>query len=84
MGYKTGIVYYDRQDRAGGEGKLSFMSRIKYAMDAITSFSYKPLRMSFALAGLSSFLALVLGVSTLASHNPTNSVAYGVSAAIFL
>jgi glycosyltransferase involved in cell wall biosynthesis len=84
VGYKTGIVYYDRQDRAGGEGKLSFMSRIKYAMDAITSFSYKPLRMSFALAGLSSFLALVLGVSTLASHNPTNSVAYGVSAAIFL
>lgn len=84
VGYKTGIVYYDRQDRAGGEGKLSFMSRIKYAMDAITSFSYKPLRMSFALAGFSSFLALILAFSTLGSHNPANSVAYGVSAAIFL
>ena len=35
---------YDRQDRLGGEGKLTFLSRIKYAMDAITSFSYKPLR----------------------------------------
>jgi len=23
-------VYYDRQDRIGGEGKLSFVSRIKY------------------------------------------------------
>ena len=31
--------------------KLSFISRIKYAMDAITSFSYKPLRLSFALFG---------------------------------
>ncbi len=50
VGYKTGVVLYDRQDRAGGEGKLSFLSRIKYAMDAITSFSYKPLRLSFGLA----------------------------------
>ncbi len=83
VGYKTGVVYYDRQDRAGGEGKLSFMSRIKYAMDAITSFSYKPLRMSFVLAGFSTFLALILGVSTLGSHS-ANSLAYGVSAAIFL
>jgi glycosyltransferase involved in cell wall biosynthesis len=84
VGYRTGVVYYDRQDRAGGEGKLSFMSRIKYAMDAITSFSYKPLRMSFVLAGFSTFLALILGVSALVSHNGTSSVAYGVSAAIFL
>src|SRR6202041_474071 len=53
VGYKTGVVYYDRQDRAGGEGKLTFLSRIKYAMDAITSFSYKPLRLSFVLAGFS-------------------------------
>src|SRR6201998_3211507 len=52
VGYKNTIVYYDRQDRAGGDGKLSFLSRIKYAMDAITSFSYKPLRLSFALCGL--------------------------------
>src|SRR3984885_7310258 len=74
VGYKTGVVYYDRQDRAGGEGKLSFMSRIKYAMDAITSFSYKPLRMSFVLAGLSTLMAGILGVSTVASHNPTNSL----------
>ena len=84
VGYRTGVVYYDRQDRAGGEGKLSFMSRIKYAMDAITSFSYKPLRMSFVLAGFSTFLAFILGISTLVSHSPTNSLAYGVSAAIFL
>src|SRR5262249_43289174 len=53
VGYHTVAVYYDRQDRVGGEGKLSFLSRIKYAMDAITSFSYKPLRLSFALAGVS-------------------------------
>jgi len=66
VGYRNTVVYYDRQDRAAGEGKLSFMSRIKYAMDAITSFSYKPLRLSFALfcfstcvAGLMAFFMLL-------------------------
>ena len=33
VGYSNAVVYYDRQDRAAGEGKLSFISRIKYAMD---------------------------------------------------
>ena len=67
IGYPTAIVYYDRKDRAAGEGKLSFVSRIKYALDAITSFSYKPLRLSFALGipamALAIVLAIVLGLS---------------------
>jgi dolichol-phosphate mannosyltransferase len=49
-------------------------------MDAITSFSYKPLRLSFVLAGFSMFLAAILGVSSIFS----NSLGYGVTAAIFL
>jgi glycosyltransferase involved in cell wall biosynthesis len=82
VGYRTAIVYYDRQDRVGGEGKLSFLSRIKYAMDAITSFSYKPLRLSFVLAGMGLSMAAVLAVLALASD--TNSMAYGLFAVIFL
>ena len=66
IGYPTAIVLYDRKDRAKGEGKLSFVSRIKYALDAITSFSYKPLRLSFALSipamCLSLLAAIVLGL----------------------
>jgi polyisoprenyl-phosphate glycosyltransferase len=84
VGYKTGVVFYDRQDRAGGEGKLTFLSRIKYAMDAITSFSYKPLRLSFALAGFSISLAAILAVSAIVSSSPVNPLGYGVAAAIFL
>jgi dolichol-phosphate mannosyltransferase len=74
-------VYYDRQDRVGGEGKLSFISRIKYAMDAITSFSYKPLRLSFVLAGIGVFIAAVMGVLALLSD--TNAMGYGLFAVIF-
>jgi polyisoprenyl-phosphate glycosyltransferase len=80
VGYNTAVVLYDRQDRAGGEGKLTFLSRIKYAMDAITSFSYKPLRLSFVLAGFSMSLAVILAVSSIFSNGP----GYGITAAIFL
>jgi len=83
VGYKTDVVYYDRQDRLGGEGKLSFVSRIKYAMDAITSFSYKPLRLSFVLAGLSVSMAAILAVSGLLSNGPMSPLGFGMAAAIF-
>lgn len=84
VGYRTGVVLYDRQDRAGGEGKLTFLSRIKYAMDAITSFSYKPLRFSFALSGVTVLLAAVFAVSAFFSKSSLNPVGFGVAAAIFL
>lgn len=82
VGYRTAIVYYDRQDRVGGEGKLSFLSRIKYAMDAITSFSYKPLRLSFVLSALGFVTAGLLGIIALASD--ANGLMYALLAAIFL
>jgi dolichol-phosphate mannosyltransferase len=82
VGYRTAVVYYDRQDRVGGEGKLTFLSRIKYAMDAITSFSYKPLRLSFVLAGLGLFAAAAIGIIAFASN--TNSMVYGILAVTLL
>ena len=72
VGYNTAVVYYDRHDRVGGEGKLTFLSRIKYAMDAIISFSYKPLRLSFILAAVSLFLAGAVGL-----------FGFGVAASVF-
>jgi len=82
VGYRTAIVYYDRRDRVGGEGKLSFVSRIKYAMDAITSFSYKPLRLSFLLAGVCFLLSSLLGIAGMLHRGP--SLTYGIPASIFL
>jgi polyisoprenyl-phosphate glycosyltransferase len=82
VGYRTAVVHYDRQERCGGEGKLSFLSRIKYAMDAITSFSYKPLRLSFAIGGMGFVAAFVFGLTALVSH--ANSLTYGLFAVSFL
>jgi glycosyltransferase involved in cell wall biosynthesis len=83
VGYKNAIVYYDRQDRAGGDGKLSFVSRIKYAMDAITSFSYKPLRLSFALFCMTTCVAAVLALLMLVPRSIVETAAMGVAAAVF-
>jgi polyisoprenyl-phosphate glycosyltransferase len=83
VGYRNAIVYYDRQDRLGGDGKLSFMSRIKYAMDAISSFSYKPLRLSFGLFCFATCMAAILGISMMLSKGVVESAGFGVAAAVF-
>ncbi|MFZ0690811.1 MAG: glycosyltransferase family 2 protein [Acidobacteriaceae bacterium] len=83
IGGKTAIVWYDRRDRLAGDGKLSFISRIKYAMDAVASFSYKPLRLCFALACFSVFLVFALGVASLLVGGGIAAAALGISAAVF-
>jgi dolichol-phosphate mannosyltransferase len=45
VGFKQGVVYYDRKDREAGKPKQSFRRLVRYALDAIFSFSYKPLRL---------------------------------------
>jgi polyisoprenyl-phosphate glycosyltransferase len=44
VGLEQGVVYYDRENRAAGKPKQSLGKLIRYALDAIFSFSYKPLR----------------------------------------
>src|SRR5205807_10461691 len=52
VGFPTAVVYYDRADRLAGEPKQTMLKLFKYAMDAIFSFSYKPLRIGLAQGGL--------------------------------
>jgi dolichol-phosphate mannosyltransferase len=63
VGYPTAFVYYERANRAAGEPKQTLIKLFKYAMDAIFSFSYKPLRLGMVLGGMvmavSLFLSLV-------------------------
>ena len=84
VGYSNAVVFYDRHDRLAGDGKLSFISRIKYAMDAITSFSYKPLRLCFVMSCFSYFMVAVLALFSLFSKSPLNSIGFGVAAAVVL
>jgi glycosyltransferase involved in cell wall biosynthesis len=44
LGFRQASVPYDRTDRAAGKPKQTLRRLIHYAMDAIFSFSYRPLR----------------------------------------
>ena len=83
VGYRNKVVLYDRQDRLAGDGKLSFLSRIKYAMDAITSFSYKPLRLSFALFLFASCMAGLLALGMVFAKTSMIIVGLGVASTVF-
>ena len=56
VGFKQGVVTYDRNARERGEPKQSFRRLIRYALDAVFSFSYKPLRL---MTGIGIFISMV-------------------------
>ena len=60
LGYKTDSVYYDRLERQAGESKYPLSKMMSFAIDGVTSFSVKPLRLIFYLGLL--FLLISLGI----------------------
>jgi glycosyltransferase involved in cell wall biosynthesis len=65
VGYRQTGIEYERDARFAGESKFSSVSQmLPFAIDAITSFSYFPLRLAtyfgFIVAGLSALLILVV------------------------
>jgi len=62
LGFKQGSVTYDRQDRAAGKPKQTLRRLIRYAMDGMISFSYKPLRAATYLGFIVSIFAFGLGL----------------------
>ena len=45
LGFKTGLVYYDREERFAGVSKYPLRKMINFAFEGITSFSIKPVRL---------------------------------------
>jgi len=60
LGYKTDSVYYDRLERQAGESKYPLSKMLSFAIDGVTSFSVKPLRLIFDLGVI--FLLISLGI----------------------
>lgn len=60
LGRKQTSVFYDRKPRQAGESKYPLKKMINFAVDGITSFSVRPVRMVFFL-GLG-FLLVALGI----------------------
>ena len=49
VGYSTAKVYYDRAERFAGESKYPLSKMLNFAVDVITSFSVKPIRLIMVL-----------------------------------
>lgn len=58
IGYNTTCVYYERNERYAGESKYPLRKMINFAIDGITSFSVKPVRL---IAG-TGFSLLIISV----------------------
>ncbi|MDW7739720.1 MAG: glycosyltransferase family 2 protein [Bacillota bacterium] len=59
VGFKTTAVEYVRDERWAGETKYSFSKLLALAWDAVTSFSYKPLKLATYVGFILSFASFV-------------------------
>lgn len=62
VGYKSDKVYYDRAERFAGESKYPLAKMLNFAVDGITSFSVKPIRLITFLGVLFLIVALLVVV----------------------
>jgi dolichol-phosphate mannosyltransferase len=74
LGFPRATVRYDRQERAAGQPKQTLRKLLKYAMDGMVSFSYKPLRLAtycgFVVAALGFVTALIFILRRLFFNDP--------------
>ena len=90
VGYKQTGVEYERASRYAGESKFSSVRQmLPFAVDAITSFSYFPLRLAtffgFAVAALSALtILIVILVRLFDPHQPLLGQATTLIAVLFL
>jgi len=88
VGFKQTGVEYEREERHAGETKYPLRKMIKFASDAITSFSYFPLQLSmyigFVAAGLSTLAIPVVIALRLAGSRAFFGQASTLIAVLFL
>ena len=60
VGYKSDVVYYERNERFAGESKYPLKKMLNFAWDGITSFSVKPIRLVLNLGIIIFVLSLLM------------------------
>ena len=62
VGFRQCAVEYERDARYAGDTKFTVRRMLRFALDGITSFSEKPLRLAIQLGGLTTVAALSLAL----------------------
>jgi polyisoprenyl-phosphate glycosyltransferase len=90
VGFKQTGVYFKREPRFAGQSKYSsFRPMFKFALNAITSFSYLPLQLATYVGFLTALIAIlaivvVIGLRLLSPHTPLLGQATTLVAVLFL
>ena len=67
LGYRTDSVYYDRLERQAGVSKYPLSKMLSFAVDGVTSFSVKPLRLIFDLGIVFLLISLAILIYVIVS-----------------
>lgn len=74
IGYKSDIVYYERNERFAGESKYPLKKMINFAVDGITSFSVKPIRLILNTGIIIFVISIIMIIYTLISKIIGNTI----------
>lgn len=74
IGFKTGVVHFEVFKREYGESKYTLHKMIKLALDGITSFSVRPIRMVFILGELVFLISIGMIIFTIVDYLHGNTV----------
>lgn len=75
LGFKTREIAYERGARVAGESKYPLKKMLAFAMEGITSFSVRPIRVVLALGAIFALLGIVMLLYALISHLAGRAVA---------
>jgi len=82
VGFKSMGIEYQAEDRVYGRSKYTFRKMMSFAIDGITSFSTKPLRLSIYLGIMVALLAFIYGIFVIFVSLFTNLTISGWSSTI--
>lgn len=74
VGFKSDIVYYERNERFAGKSKYPLNKMLNFAWDGITSFSIKPLRMICILGFIILFISILIMIYSVIRKLTGNTV----------
>ena len=78
VGFKSDIVYYERNERFAGESKYPLKKMLHFAWDGITSFSVKPLQLILSLGVILSFCSFIVLVVFLILYFVKHNISYNL------
>ena len=74
VGFKSDIVYYERNERYAGNSKYPLKKMLNFAWDGITSFSVKPLRLICVLGFIILFISVAIMIYSIIRKLTGNTV----------